>query len=152
MITHYIPHICYKCLCRVCGQLGCPHRPRQEKRCWSCWRSHDFKPILDCSNFYFRQVKKFRYKRIVHKKAQVRYIEKFSDGDIAQLLCEILRLLHSPVVPSEDINCIKSGCLCLDCPASSICKHRCELCRNWKGENPVRLCGVRTEFIQKGGC
>ncbi len=150
MITHYIPHICYKCLCRVCGQLGCPHRPRHDKRCWACWRSHDFKPILDCNNFYFRQIKRFRYTR-THKKPEIRYIEKFSDGDIAQLLGEILRLLNSPIAPADDINCIKSNCLCLDCPAVSICKDRCNLCREWKGESPVKLCALRVKFM-KGGC
>lgn len=103
MITYFIPHICYKCLCRVCGQRGCPHRFRQEKRCVSCWRSHEYRPILDCTNFYFRHFHKYKVRR-VHKAPKIRYIEKFSDGDIAQLLGEILRLLNSPIAPTEDIN------------------------------------------------
>lgn len=102
MITYFIPHICYKCLCRVCGQRGCPHRFRQEKRCVSCWRSHEYRPILDCTNFYFRHFHKYKVRR-VHKAPKIRYIEKFSDGDVAQLLGEILRLLNSPIAPTEDI-------------------------------------------------
>ncbi len=145
MITHFIPHICYKCLCRVCGQRGCPHRARQEKRCWSCWRSHEYAPILDCNNFYFKQFHKYKVRR-VHKAPKVRYIEKFSDGDIAQLLGEILRLLNSPMVLTDDVNCIKSDCLCLSCPASQICKDRCTRCVNWRGESPVKLCAIRIQF------
>lgn len=146
MLTHEINRECYKCLCRVCGQLGCPHRPRSERRCLSCWRCHVFSPILDCSNFYFRQVKKFRYLGIVHKKPKIQYIDRFSDGDIARLLTEILRLLHSPVVPTDDLNCVKSRCLCFDCPLGSSCKHRCSCCKSWKGESPVKLCAVRLQF------
>lgn len=151
MITHFIPHICYKCLCRVCGQRGCPHRSRQEKRCWSCWRSHEYAPILDCNNFYFKQLHKYKVRR-VHKAPKIRYIEKFSDGDIAQLLGEILRLLNSPMVPADDVNCIKSDCLCLSCPASQICKDRCTRCVNWRGESPVKLCAIRIQFekLKKG--
>ena len=142
MITHFIPHICYKCLCRVCGQRGCPHRARQEKRCWSCWRSHEYAPILDCNNFYFKQFHKYKVRR-VHKAPKVRYIEKFSDGDIAQLLGEILRLLNSPMVPTDDVNCIKSDCLCLSCPASQICKDRCKRCVNLRLSLPIMLYIVR---------
>lgn len=144
MISHEINHSCYKCLCRVCGRAGCPHRPRSERRCQSCWRSHTFKPILDCDNFYFKHFHKYRIKR-VHKAPEVRYIEKFSDGEIAQLLGEILRLLNSPLVPSEDINCIKSSCLCLNCPVS-FCNVRCNSCIKWRGESPVKLCAVRRIF------
>jgi len=81
-----------------------------------------------------------------------RYIEKFSDGDIAQLLGEILRLLNSPIAPTEDINCIKSECLCLDCPAASICESRCKRCVDWRGQYPVKMCAVRVQFGKlKGG-
>ena len=149
MLTHEIYSECYKCLCRICGQAGCPHRPRSERRCLSCWRSHDFSPILDCDNFYFKQLHKYKIKR-VHKVPEVRYVEKFSDGEIAQLLGEILRLLKSPLVPSDDINCIKSGCLCLNCPASQLCNHRCVMCGDWRGHYPVKLCAVRLKH-EKGG-
>lgn len=151
MITYFIPHICYKCLCRVCGQRGCPHRFRQEKRCVSCWRSHEYRPILDCTNFYFMHFHKYKVRR-VHKAPKIRYIEKFSDGDVAQLLGEILRLLNSPIAPTEDINCIKSECLCLDCPAASICESRCKRCVDWRGQYPVKMCAVRVQFGKlKGG-
>lgn len=146
MITHEIPSICYHCLCRVCGQAGCPHRGYRRKRCNECWFSHDFKPILDCDNFYFKFFKRYKIRRIYSRPAVI-YVDKTNSDDIRVMLTEILELLRSgsPSSPLTDINCIRQKCLCLKCGYYSTCKIRCELCVKYKGEHPVKLCGVKLQ-------
>ena len=147
MITYEIPRPCYRCLCRVCGQAGCPHwNYRYKKRCNDCWYSHKFRPILDCENFYFKMFKRYRIRRVLARPA-VRYIDRTNSDDIRVMLTEILELLKSgsESSPLTDVNCIRNNCLCLKCAYYSRCELRCKLCKNFKGEFPVRTCGVKLQ-------
>lgn len=147
MITYEIPRPCYRCLCRVCGQAGCPHwNYRYKKRCTDCWYSHDFRPILDCENFYFKMFKRYRIRR-VYSRPKVRYVDRTNSDDIRVMLTEILDLLKSgsPSSPVTDINCIRNKCLCLNCAYYSRCDIRCKQCSKYKGEYPVRMCGVKLQ-------
>ncbi len=144
MITYEIPRPCYRCLCRACGQVGCPHRNYRYKRCYLCTIKHDFRPILDCENFYFEKTS-HRYKiRRVAIKPKIRYVDKTNADDIRIMLTEILKLLHSPNSPTTDVNCVKHGCLCLHCDYFPNCKIKCDLCKHYKGENPIKMCGVKS--------
>ncbi|GEM_PF-6221251 len=145
MITYEIPRPCYRCLCRVCGQAGCPHwNNLYRKRCNDCWYNHKYRPILDCENFYFKFFKRYRIRRICSR-PKVRYVDKTNADDIRVMLKEILELLHSgsPSSPTTDVNCIKNNCLCLKCDYFARCDIRCKLCTEYKGESPVRMCGVK---------
>ena len=147
MITYEIPRLCYRCLCRVCGQAGCPHwNYRYKKRCNDCRYSHKFKPILDCENFYFKMFKRYRIRRVLARPS-VRYVDRTNADDIRVMLTEILELLKSgsPSSPATDINCIRNNCLCLSCAYYSRCDIRCKLCKKFKGEHPVRMCGVKLQ-------
>ena len=145
MITYEIPRQCYRCLCRVCGQIGCPHRDYKYKRCQICWYTHEFRPILDCMNFYFKFFHKYRIRRI-YKIPKVRYVDKTNSDDIRVMLTEILSLLHSESEssPTTDVNCIRHQCLCLSCSYFSSCADRCVMCKDYKGQFPVRMCGLKT--------
>ena len=147
MITYEIPRPCYRCLCRVCGQAGCPHwNYRYKKRCNDCWYNHDYRPILDCENFYFKFFKRYRIRR-AYSRPKIRYVDKTNSDDIRVMLTEILELLRSgsPSSPITDVNCIRNKCLCLSCPYYSRCKVRCTQCREYKGEHPVRMCGLKLQ-------
>lgn len=146
MITYEIPRPCYRCLCRVCGQVGCPHRDYKYKRCQVCWSMHDFRPILDCQNFYFKFFHKYRIRRI-YKVPKVRYVDKTNADDIRVMLTEILSLLQSgsKTSPTTDVNCIRNECLCLSCSYFASCKERCDLCGDYKGQFPVSMCGKKTQ-------
>lgn len=147
MITHEIPRECYRCLCRACGQIGCPHRDYKYKRCLVCWSTHKLRPILDCENFYFKFFHKYKIRRIC-KIPVVRYVDKTNADDIRVMLTEILELLRSGSSgsPMTDVNCIRHNCLCLNCAYYSSCDMRCSFCRNFKGENPVKLCGRKLQL------
>ncbi|MCM1165877.1 MAG: hypothetical protein NC299_09740 [Lachnospiraceae bacterium] len=147
MITYEIPRPCYRCLCRVCGQAGCPHwNGRYRKRCNDCWYSHDFRPILDCENFYFKFFKRYRIRR-VYRRPKVRYVDKTNADDIRVMLTEILELLRSgsSSSPMNDPNCIRHDCLCLRCAYFSMCKERCAFCTEYKGQHPVKMCGLKLQ-------
>lgn len=151
MITYEIPRPCYRCLCRVCGQAGCPHwNYRYKKRCNDCWYNHKFRPILDCENFYFKMFKRYRIRR-VYSRPKVRYVDKTNSDDLRVILTEILELLQSgsPSSPVTDVNCIRQNCLCLNCDYFSRCKIRCDLCRKYKGENPVIMCGLKLQLERR---
>ena len=150
MITYSIEPICYKCICRVCGQLGCPHRRGEYKRCFLCMIRHDYSPILDCKNFYRREYPRFRVRRI-YKKPSVRYVDKTNADDIRVMLTEILSLLGSGSAPEADVNCIRHSCLCLSCPLSSKCSERCKLCNEYKGQHPVKLCAQLVLYNKSSG-
>lgn len=146
MIDYEIKHICYKCICRVCGQAACPHRNDRYKRCFHCWSTLNYAPILDCKNFYFRFFPRYRIKR-VYSTPKIRYVDKTNADDIRVMLTEILTLLKSPQVQA-DINCIRNKCLCLDCPGWDRCDDKCNMCRNYKGEHPVKLCARRLMLMK----
>lgn len=150
MITYEIPQKCYRCLCRVCGQSGCPHRSNKYKRCAVCWFSHDFRPILDCENFYFKMFKRYKIRRI-YSRPKVRYVDKTNADDIRVMLTEILSLLRSGSenLPTTDINCIRQNCLCLSCLYFSKCTECCQLCTKYRGQHPVRLCGLKLQLDKK---
>lgn len=141
MITCYINPECRYCICRLCGQASCPHRTRNIKRCNLCWRNHDYRPILDCKNFYFKGYPKYKIVRVL-KSPQVRYVDKTNADDIRVMLTEILELLRSGSSnsPITDVNCVRHNCLCLNCRYFSDCDKRCNLCTNYRGEHPVKLC------------
>ena len=144
MITFEIPRHCYRCLCRVCGQAGCPHwNGRYKKRCNDCWLSHSFKPILDCENFYFKFFKKYHIRRIFSK-PKIRYVDKTNADDIRVMLSEIISLLKSGSSrsPLTDVNCIRHDCLCLRCSYFENCDIKCEYC-SYFGENPLRMCAIK---------
>ena len=147
MITYEIPRQCYRCLCRACGQIGCPHRDYKYKRCQVCWSDHSFRPILDCENFYFKFFHKYRIRRI-YKIPKVRYVDKTNSDDIRVMLTEILSLLQngSKTSPTTDVNCIRQECLCLSCEYFASCKDRCDMCKNYKGQYPVRLCAKKLDL------
>lgn len=147
MITYSIEPICYKCICRVCGQLGCPHRRGEYKRCFLCMIRHDYSPILDCKNFYRREYPKFRVYR-VYRSPKIRYVDKTNSDDIRIMLTEILSLLKDGRSPSTDINCIRQRCLCLECPLFSSCSERCKLCEDFKGHHPVKMCAKLVLYHQ----
>lgn len=142
MITTYIPPECYRCICRVCGQLGCPHRTRNVKRCAICWERHKLSPILDCKNFYRREFPRFRIVR-KYKIPEIRYVDKTNADDIRVMLAEILRLLKSADSPVTDVNCLRHDCLCLKCSWFISCQDRCKLCTKYRGEHPVKLCAIK---------
>lgn len=147
MITKEIPRSCYRCLCRVCGQAGCPHwNYRYRKRCQDCWFSHKFKPILDCENFYFKFFHKYKIKR-VFSRPKIRYVDKTNADDLRVMLTEIRELLLSgyPKAPLSDVNCVRHNCLCLTCSYNTDCDIRCDRCSDFRGQNPVRLCGVKLQ-------
>lgn len=147
MITYEIPRPCYRCLCRVCGQAGCPHWSNlYRKRCQDCWYTHNFSPILDCENFYFKFFPKYKIRR-VFSRPKVRYVDKTNADDLRVMLTEILELLRSgsEASPVTDVNCVRQNCLCLSCDYYSRCDFRCDLCRDFRGQNPVRICGVKLQ-------
>lgn len=149
MIAHGVNKICYRCICRVCGQAGCPHRKNRYKRCYICVTSQQFKPILDCDNFYLKYFPKYRIKRIYCKPA-VRYVDKINADDIRVMLSEILGLLKSGGSTSvNDVNCVRNHCICITCPVYATCKERCKICRDFRGQFPVRMCGKRLQ-IERG--
>lgn len=149
MLTHEINHACYKCICRVCGQAGCPHRNGKYKRCVGCWQAHKFRPILDCANFYMALRPKYTIRR-VHSKPKVRYVDKTNADDVRVMLTEILRILRpDSATATADINCTRNKCICLTCPIGDRCKDRCCFCTKYKGQHPVRLCG-RRRLIERG--
>ena len=150
MLVHEINHECYKCICRVCGQAGCPHRTGWYKRCVRCWENHKCSPILDCKNFYLKYFPKYRIKRI-YKRPKIRYVDKTNADDVRIMLTEILRILRpESAVSHSDINCVKNECICLSCPLSHACADRCGNCREYKGQYPVRMCGKRLQIAGKG--
>ncbi len=143
MITYEIPRACYRCLCRACGEVGCPHRDYRYKRCYLCWRDHNYRPILDCENFYFKKIS-HRYKiRRIASNPKIRYIDKTNSDDIRIMLTEILMLLHNGNNPITDVNCIKNDCLCLHCDYFARCKISCDLCKSYKGEHPIKMCALK---------
>lgn len=147
MITYEIPRPCYRCLCRVCGQAGCPHWNNvYRKRCQDCWFSHNFRPILDCENFYFKFFHKYKIKR-VFSRPKVRYVDKTNADDLRVMLTEILGLLRSgaPTSPTTDVNCVRQNCLCLKCSHFERCDVRCNLCLDYRGQNPVIMCGLKLQ-------
>lgn len=144
MIKFDIAPECYKCICRVCGQLGCPHRTRKVKRCMLCLERNKRSPILDCMNFYRKEFPRFRVKR-VYKIPDIRYVDKTNADDIRVMLSEILELLRSGESPRQDVNCIKNDCLCLHCSFFSSCKERCALCRDFKGQRPIKMCALKMQ-------
>lgn len=150
MITREIPRPCYRCLCRACGQVGCPHRNYKYKRCRVCWSMHIFRPILDCENFYFKFFHKYKIVRI-RKLPKVRYVDKTNSDDIRVMLTEILSLLQfgSKSSPLTDVNCIRQECLCLSCNYFSSCKDRCDIC-SFKGQFPVSFCGSKLQRDRRG--
>ena len=151
MITYEIPRPCYRCLCRVCGQAGCPHWNNiYRKRCQDCWFSHNFRPILDCENFYFKFFHKYKIKR-VFSRPKVRYVDKTNADDLRVMLTEILGLLRSgaPTSPTTDVNCVRQNCLCLKCSYFERCDIRCELCRDYRGQNPISMCGLKLQRDKK---
>ena len=148
MITYYIPRPCYRCLCRVSGQAGCPHwNYRYKKRCNDCFYNHEYRPILDCENFYFKMFKRYRIRRKLARPA-IRYVDKTNADDIRVMLTEILELLQSgsPGSPITDVNCIRNNCLCLKCAYYPRCDDRCKLCKKYKGEHPVSMCGRKLQL------
>lgn len=149
MLISEVNHVCYKCICRVCGQAGCPHRSGRYKRCVSCWQSQKFRPILDCANFYLALRPKFMIRR-VYIKPKIRYIDKTNADDVRVMLSEILRILKpESASATADVNCIRNKCICITCPISDRCNDRCLLCKQYKGQYPVRLCG-RRRLIERG--
>jgi len=149
MITGKINPVCYKCICRACGQATCPHRDYKYKRCFGvCMRKKEYRPILDCKNFYLKCFPKYKIRR-VYKRPQLRYVDKTNADDIRVMLSEILRLLRpESAAANADINCIKHECICVKCPLSDKCMERCGLCKDYKGQNPVRLCARRAQFLR----
>lgn len=149
MLTAEITHACYKCICRVCGQAGCPHRTNRYKRCVRCWEQHKCSPILDCKNFYLKYYPKYRIKR-VYSKPKVRYVDKVNADDVRVMLAEILRILRpESATATADVNCIRHNCICLTCPIADRCNERCLLCKDYKGQRPVWLCGRRVQ-VERG--
>ena len=146
MITHEIPRPCYRCLCRACGQSGCPHRNYKYKRCQVCWAMHCFRPILDCENFYFKFFHRYKIVRI-RKIPKVRYVDKTNSDDIRVMLTEILSLLQSgsTASPLTDVNCIRQECLCLSCSYFPGCNDRCDICGDYKGQYLVFFCGSKLQ-------
>lgn len=142
MITSYIPPECYKCICRVCGQLGCPHRFGTVKRCVRCWEAAHYSPILDCKNFYRKEYPRFRILRR-YRSPLIRYVDKTNADDIRVMLTEILHLLRSGSPQMTDVNCIKYDCLCLKCHYFADCQDKCKLCIKYKGQHPVKMCAVK---------
>lgn len=90
--------------------------------------------------------KRYRIRRVLAR-PKVRYVDRTNADDIRVMLTEILELLKSgsPSSPVTDVNCIKNDCLCLKCDYFSRCKVRCDLCRKYKGENPVKMCGLKLQ-------
>lgn len=149
MLTHEINPICYRCICRVCGQTGCPHRTNQYKRCMSCWENARYRPILDCQNFYLKCFPKYRVKRVLTR-PKIRYVDKTNEDDIRVMLTEILRILRpESASAAADVNCVRNNCICLSCPLADRCKDRCDLCKDYKGQIPVRMCGKRLQYERK---
>lgn len=149
MLTHGVNHECYKCICRVCGQASCPHRGGEYKRCFSICYVKPFvkRPILDCANFYLQYFPKYRIKR-VYKSPQIRYVDKTNADDIRVMLTEILQALK-PNGITADVNCVRHDCLCLKCPLADRCNVRCRLCKNYKGQHPVKMCGNYTLYLMR---
>lgn len=149
MLTHGVNRECYRCICRVCGQAGCPHRGYQYRRCYGvCVLGGKFRPILDCANFYLRQFPKYRIKR-VYKSPQIRYVDKTNADDIRVMLTEILQALK-PNGITTDVNCVRHDCLCLKCPlAATKCDVHCKLCQDYKGQHPVKMCGNYTLYLMR---
>lgn len=146
MIAHGINKVCYRCICRVCGQAGCPHRYYRYKRCFKCFQYQDYKPIIDCDNFYLKCFPKYRIKRI-YSKPEVRYVDRTNADDIRVMLSEILGLLKSGGNSSvNDVNCVRNHCICITCPIHTKCQDRCKLCCDYKGQRPVRMCGKRLQI------
>lgn len=77
----------------------------------------------------------------------MRYVDKTNVDDIRVMLTEILSLLESGsrTSPVTDVNCIRQDCLCLRCSYFSTCNFRCDLCRDYRGQNPVKLCGLKLQ-------
>ena len=147
MITYEIPRPCYRCLCRVCGQVGCPHWSYIfRKRCNDCWFHHDFRPILDCENFYFKFFHKYKIRR-VFTRPEVIYVDKTNADDLRVMLTEILTILRSGSLtsPVSDVNCIRHKCLCLSCNYHEHCSDRCDNCRDYRGQHPVKMCGLKMQ-------
>lgn len=90
--------------------------------------------------------KRYRIRRKLARPA-VRYVDRTNADDIRLMLTEVLALLKSgsPDSPTTDINCIRNNCLCLNCAYYSRCDIRCKLCNKYKGEYPVRMCGVKLQ-------
>lgn len=147
MLSHGINKECYKCLCRVCGQAACPHRGYRYKRCFGvCVYYKEFRPILDCDNFYLYHFPKYRIKR-VFKSPKIRYIDKTNADDIRVMLSEILSLLKPKSAAAiADVNCLRNECICLTCPLSHTCKERCDICIKYKGQHPVKLCAKQVQY------
>ena len=154
MIGHSINHDCYKCLCRVCGAVGCPHKAhgypsRCAARCWTCFGDNKPHPILDCDFFYFKQLHKFRIRRI-YRIPEIRYVDKTNADDIRVMLTEILRILNADGADAApDVNCVRNNCICLSCPVKDRCSDRCSRCRDYKGQYPVKLCARRLQFLKQ---
>lgn len=151
MISHGINNNCYRCLCRVCGAAECPHKligypNRCSARCWFRKSGFDPHPILDCDFFYFKVFHKYRIRRI-YKIPEVRYVDKTNADDIRVMLTDILNLLKSSAAPA-DVNCVRHQCICLNCPVSDYCDDRCNFCKSYKGEYPVKLCGRRLQLLR----
>ena len=151
MVTHKINPVCYRCICRVCGQRGCPHRPNNYKRCFGvCIANCEFRPIIDCKNFYLKQFPKYRIRR-VYSRPKVRYIDKTNADDTRVMLTEILRILRAGTSPvMADVNCVRNRCICLTCPLADRCEDKCKQCKEYKGQNPVKLC-AQLAMINKMG-
>ena len=149
MMTSKMNPVCYRCICRVCGQAACPHRGYKYKRCWGvCVANKEYRPILDCKNFYLQCFPKYRIKR-VYKRPRVRYVDKTNADDVRIMLTKILNILEPEgAAANADINCIKHECICVNCPLSDRCMERCDLCKDYKGQNPVRLCARRIQHLR----
>ncbi len=150
MIGHGVNKYCYRCLCRVCGGVGCPHKAigyanRCIARCFA--KGFNPRPILDCDFFYFCCAHKYRIKR-VYKSPQIRYVDKTNADDIRVMLTEILQVLK-PNGIAADVNCVRGDCLCLKCPMIDKCDKRCKLCKDYKGQHPVKMCGNYTLYLMR---
>lgn len=139
MMTQRINPVCYRCICRVCGQVGCPHRSDRRHRCQICMENNRLRPIIDCENFYFHFFKKYKVRR-VFRKPSIKYVDRFNNNEVCIMLAEILRILKSDLVPGEDVNCVKYKCLCLRCAKAGICSIKCKNCKDYKGSAPVIRC------------
>lgn len=151
MITGYIPRECQYCICRLCGQAACPHRPRPIKRCNLCWSAHELRPIHDCRNFYFKWYHRYTVVRR-YKSPRIRYVDKTNADDLRVMLTEILQLLRTgDQIVRSDVNCVRHNCLCIRCDYFSSCSDRCKLCINFRGEHPISMCAVKV-LRDKPGC